>query len=103
MNYSIKQEGVEFVVRDQNDQRHGEYGTEEKAKRRIRDLKRKEAEIEAPEVDPVLAKIEAANDKVIEDEFDIMSTIPADFAESFDRPFRQVGCYPSVSKRSYRR
>jgi hypothetical protein len=69
----------------------GPYNAEHKAKRRIRDLKAKEAE-----------KHEAAMH--CEQPFDVMATIDPDYAESFERtvPVRRVGCYPAVPKRAYR-
>lgn len=42
MSYTIKQEGTDFTVRDSGDQIRGQYPSEEQAKRRVRDLKRKD-------------------------------------------------------------
>lgn len=79
------------------------YDTEEKAKRRIRDLKRKEAS-DAVRMDGIKNSIEADLAIIeIDNAFGVMATIPADYAESFDRPVRQVGCYPHISKHAYRR
>jgi hypothetical protein len=35
--------------------------------------------------------------------FDVMATIDPDFAESFERVQRPVGCYPAISKHKHQR
>lgn len=91
MNYRIvAMPSGNCIVYDVNDVAYGNYDTEAKAKRRIRDLKAKELTA-------------GVHGNLVVPAFDVMSTIDADFAESFERPVRQVGCYPAVSKHIYQR
>lgn len=91
------------------------YDTEEKAKRRIRDLKRKENEEaaahcameqeyrEMEHADAVSAAI--ANDPEMRefDLSDIMTPITPEWFGKHPAIVRQVGCYPAISKHAYRR
>lgn len=97
--------GQIFVIEYENtptmfqDVKHGPYKNEDSAKRRIRDLKRKEAAIEEPVAcEPEAEKIEAAADKQNERD---------QSRRQFEIPtitiVRQVGAYPAIPKSAYRR
>lgn len=93
MDYTYKLEGLEYVVRGEGDQRYGSYDQRHKAVRRIRDLKAKELKAGVH-----------SNLKVPDDIDAIIDAIECEREANTDGiDVRQVGCYPAVSKHSYRR
>lgn len=69
MSYTIKQEGTDFVVRDSDDQRQGSYPTEEQAKRRVRDLKRRDKRVTTGATDTTIKTLEGVDPEAVYDRY----------------------------------
>lgn len=81
----------------------GPYDTQDKATRRIRDLKRK---VIVGEIDAAMINVgEIAPSKIVNGTPNV-DKIAASSAYGKSKPFtivRQVGCYPAISKHAYQR
>lgn len=95
--------GSNWVVYDVNDKAYGNYDAEHKAKRRIRDLKAKELTA-------------GVHGNLIKPDVNHLGETPEEAAEASEayanaayreidakRASAKIGCYPAVSKHSYRR
>jgi hypothetical protein len=114
--------GMFWVINSVTDEpvRSGPYKTEESAKRRIRDLKRKEVEninradgdIGANSIGTLIASDPQSNEPEPTEtlysltKYDIVDAPePETYPANWDKEpvVRQIGCYPAISKHAYRR
>lgn len=111
--YTVTPRGEKFIVLDENNIGYGIYDAEFKAKRRIRDLIRKDTPI--PAVKPVGKDVPAWNGPAEFSGLAANQLATAMIAPSIERSAdimanwanrqieRQRGVYPAVAKRHYRR